>query len=144
MRFAIVVSRTNQSVSQGLLEGALRAFQNHRVKKNSLKILWVPGAFEIPLIAHKLAKSGKFNAVVCLGCVLQGETLHNRYISEAAAIGIARASLSSGVPITFGVLTPHTMEQARARSRQGSQNKGTEAAEAAIEMAELVKTAGIR
>lgn len=140
MRFAIVVSRFNKNITQRLLEGALTLFTQQGFHKNSLQVFWVPGAFEIPAFAMKLAKSKKFNAIVCLGCVLRGATRHNLYISEAATKGILYASLRTEVPITMGVLTPNTLKQALARSGKGSANKGTEAAEAAIEMAKLFKS----
>lgn len=141
MRFAIVVSRFNQHITQRLLKGALDSFRKHGFKPTSIPVLWVPGAFEIPLLAWKLAKSKKFNAIVCLGCVLQGETPHNRYIAESVAQGIQFAAITSGVPITFGVLTPNTLQQALKRSEKNSANKGSEAAEAAIEMAKILRGA---
>lgn len=134
MKFAIVVSRFNQDICQNLLEGALASFKKQGVGKENVKIVWVPGAFEIPLAALKLARTKKYAAIVALGCVLQGETDHNRYISEAAAQGILQVSLSTGVPVTFGVLTPRNRRQALARSGKNSANKGSEAAEAALEM----------
>lgn len=140
MQFAIVVSRFNQNITQRLLKGAQDAFQKQKIQPGSIKLFWVPGAFEIPTLALKLAKSKKFNAIVCLGCVLQGETLHNRYISESVTNGILYASLITGIPITFGILTPNNLKQAMARSGKNSANKGTEAAEAAIEMTHLIRT----
>lgn len=137
MKFAVVVSRFNQGITQRLLEGALSAFRKNRIEERSVRVVWVPGAFELPVTARKLASSGKYDAVVCLGCVLQGETPHQRYISAAVAYGITRSSLSTGIPITFGVLTPDTRKQALARSGSGSANKGLEAAEAAIEMGRI-------
>ncbi len=135
LKFAIVVSRFNQGVTQKLLEGAVRSFKQSRVPESGLKVVWVPGAFEIPLAAQRLAKTKKFCGIVCLGCVLKGETDHNRYLSQACADGIMRVMLETGVPVVFGVLTPNTMKQARARAEKNSANKGSEAALAAIEMA---------
>lgn len=116
----------------------MASVRSRGLNESSIRIVWVPGAFEIPFMALTLAQSKKYAAVVCLGCVLQGETSHNRYISESAATGIMLASLKTGVPITFGILTPNTMDQAMKRSDKGSANKGSEAMEAAIEMAETV------
>ena len=138
MKYAIVVSRFNQGVTQKLLEGSIRTFRNHKIGEDSLKIVWAPGAFELPLLALALAESRKYRAVVCLGCVIKGETSHNEHIARSAAQGILDASLLTGVPIAFGVLTPDNRRQALARSGNGSSNKGSEAAEAAIEMAETL------
>lgn len=137
-KFAIVVSRYNQGVTQRLLEGAIAVFKRNGVPWSAIEIVWVPGAYEIPLTALKLAQTRKFAAIVCLGCVLKGETMHNHYISEATAHGLMRVQLLTGVPTTFGVLTPNNMKQAMARAENNSANKGTEAAEAAFEMAELL------
>lgn len=133
MRFALVVSRFNQGVTQKLLDGAQRILKERRLPEP--EVHWVPGAYELAYAAHELAKTGRFDAIVALGCVLKGKTDHNRYISEAAAHGLLQASLATGVPITFGVLTPDTMKQAAERSGNNSANKGMEATEAAIEMA---------
>ncbi len=138
MKIAVAVSRFNQNITQRLLAGALKSAKLHRVKENSVRVVWVSGAFELPLAAQTLAQTKKYSAVVCLGCVLQGETAHNRYISESAASGIMSASLRTGVPITFGVLTPDNMNQALKRSEMNSANKGSEAMEAAIELAATV------
>lgn len=144
-RFAIVVSRFNQNITQRLLRGALNSFRKQGFDPAFIPVYWVPGAFEIPVLALKLAKgisypqSKKFDAIVCLGCVLQGKTPQNRYIAEAVAQGLQFASLTSGLPITFGILTPKTIQQAFKRSENNSANKGSEAAEAAIEMAKIMK-----
>ena len=137
MNYAVVVSRYNQNITDNLLRGALDTFKRHKVKPETVQTFWVPGAFEIPQAAMKLAKSKKFQAIVCLGCVLKGETDHNRFISEATASAIMRIGLETGVVTTFGVLTPNDMKQAVARSGKNSANKGMEAAEAAVEMVEL-------
>jgi 6,7-dimethyl-8-ribityllumazine synthase len=136
--FAIVVSRFNQSITQKLLNGALASLKKHHVPEKAVEVVWVPGAYEIPLMAQSLAKSKKFQAVICLGCVLKGQTPHNLYIAEAVANGIMNAALTTGIPITFGILTPNTYAQALARSGDNSANKGSEAAEAAFEMAQLL------
>lgn len=134
VKAAVVVSRFNQGITQSLLEGALRVFKRNNIPEASVKVVWVPGAFELPLAALKLARSKKYAAVVCLGCVIKGETDHNKYISEAAAQGIMNVSLQTGIPVAFGILTPDSLEQARARSGNGSANKGEESAEAVLEM----------
>ena len=139
MRLGIVVSRYNQNITQGLLEGALRTFKNHGIKFFPKDILWVPGAYEIPLAVKALALSKRYDALIALGCVLKGETSHNQYISEAAARGILEISLETMIPISFRILTPDTMRQALERSGKGSANKGTEAAEAAVEMARTLR-----
>lgn len=140
MRFAIVVSRFNQNITQALLEGALKALRDRGFPHASKDIFWVPGAFELPLIAKTLAQGGKYDAVIALGCVLKGKTSHNLYISQAAAMGLMQVSLESRIPVSFGVLTPDNLKQARERSGKGSANKGTEAAEAAVEMTELLRS----
>ena len=140
MRVAIVVSRYNQFITQGLLEGALGALRKRGFKPGPKDVIWVPGAFELPLAAKILAQSRRVDAVIALGCVLKGETLHNHYISEAAAHGLMRVSLETGIPVAFGVLTPNSIKQAKERSGIGAANKGTETARAAIEMARLLKT----
>lgn len=132
--FGIVVSRFNQGITQQLLDGALRAFKENRIPASDVRVVWVPGAFEIPLAAQRLASSKKFSAVIGLGCVLKGQTDHNRYISQACADGLMRVMLDTGVPVAFGVLTPDTLKQARERAGRDSANKGSEAAYAALEM----------
>ena len=129
---AIVVSRFNDLVTDRLLAGAIDTFRRHGVSDNRITVVRVPGAFEIPLPAKRLAESGKFNAVVCLGAVIQGETSHHEYINHPMASAIMQASLSSGVPVTFGVLTCSSMEQALDRAGGKAGNKGIEASLAAI------------
>jgi 6,7-dimethyl-8-ribityllumazine synthase len=136
-RFAIVVSRFNEAVTRGLLAGAQDALAEAGVPATGVTIVWVPGAFEIPVTALRLARSGEFAAVICLGCLIKGETLHFEYLAAAASTGIMEASLVAGVPMTFGVLTVLTDEQAEERARPGPGNKGHEAALAAVEMAAL-------
>ncbi len=139
MRVAVVVSRYNETITRALLEGALRTFRKHKVASAPKDIVWVPGAFEIPLAVQALARSRKYDAVIALGCVLKGETLHNHYISRSVAQALMDIGLETKIPVAFGVLTPNSLKQAKARSGKGSANKGEEAAEAAIEMAQTLK-----
>lgn len=132
-RIAIVVSRFNPDVTNGLLTGARACLAEHGIALAENDVLSAPGAFEIPLIAQTLAKSGQFDGVICLGCVIKGDTAHFEYISEAASSGLMAASLSTGVPLTFGILTTYTDEQAIVRSRDDDHNKGREAALACLE-----------
>lgn len=132
-RFAIVVSRFNEVVTSGLLRGALEYLEAKDITVPKEHIYAAPGAFEIPLIAQTLAKSGKFNGVICLGCVIKGDTAHFEYISQSASSGLMLASLASGVPLTFGILTTYTDEQAATRSRDDEHNKGREAAAACLD-----------
>ncbi|MEI8019511.1 MAG: 6,7-dimethyl-8-ribityllumazine synthase [Schlesneria sp.] len=138
IQVAIVVSRFNDLVTDRLLAGAIDTFRRHGVADNRITVVRVPGAFEIPLPAKRLAESGKFNAVVCLGAVIQGETSHHEYINHPMASAIMQASLSSGVPVTFGVLTCSSMEQALDRAGGKGGNKGIEASLAAIETINLL------
>ena len=138
-RFAIVVSRFNPEITDGLLIGAREALTEADVSDDDVAVVRVPGAFELPLTAQRLAESGRFDAVVCLGCLIKGDTMHFEYIAEAATRGIADVNLATGVPVTFGVLTTLTDEQAEVRSRPGPGNKGREAAQAAVEMATLLR-----
>ncbi len=137
-RFAIVVAEFNAEVTAGLLDGARQTLASARVSDADVAVVHVPGAFEIPLTAMRLAETGRFDAVICLGCLIKGETMHFEYIADAAAHGIMEASAVTGVPITFGVLTTLTDEQALARAGGGADNKGREAALAAIAMATLL------
>jgi 6,7-dimethyl-8-ribityllumazine synthase len=138
-RYAIVVSRFNDLVTRRLLEGALDTFRRHGASDDHLTVVWVPGSFELPFVADKLAKSKHYAAVCCLGAVIQGETSHHEYINHQMAGGIMRAGLDSGIPVLFGVLTCSSMEQALDRAGGKSGNKGTEAALAAIEMVNVLK-----
>lgn len=138
MKFAIVVSRFNEEVTSGLLAGAYDALAEAGVGRDEVTVFHVPGAFEIPLAAMHAAESGRFDAVICLGCLIKGDTMHFEYIAEAASNGIMRVALDTGVPIAFGVLTTLTDEQAEERARPGAGNKGREAARAAIDMARLI------
>ncbi|EDL58239.1 6,7-dimethyl-8-ribityllumazine synthase [Gimesia maris] len=138
--FAIVVSRWNELITRRLLEGALETFRRHGGAEENITVLWVPGSFELPLVADRLAKSGKYQAVCCLGAVIQGSTMHHDYINHQVAAGIMRSSQESGVPVLFGVLTCETMEQAMDRAGGKVGNKGGEAALAAIEMVNLLQS----
>jgi 6,7-dimethyl-8-ribityllumazine synthase len=138
-RFAIVVSRFNEEITDGLLRGAREVFSEASVRDEDLTIVRVPGAFEIPIAAQRLAESGDYDAIVCLGCLIKGDTMHFEYIAEAASHGIVQAAAATGIPMAFGVLTTMTEEQAVERSGTGPGNKGREAAAAAMEMATLFR-----
>jgi 6,7-dimethyl-8-ribityllumazine synthase len=138
-RFAIVVSRFNEEITEGLLQGARERLAEASVPDDDVTIIRVPGAFEIPIAAQRLGESGEYDAIICLGCLIKGDTMHFEYIAEAASHGIARAASATGVPMAFGVLTTLTEEQAVARSAAGPDNKGREAASAALEMAKLFR-----
>jgi 6,7-dimethyl-8-ribityllumazine synthase len=140
MKFAVVVSRFNEEVTEGLLLGTRQYLREQDVKLDEQDIFHAPGAFEIPLIAQTLARSGRYAGVICLGCVIKGDTAHFEFISLGAAVGIQQATLATGVPISFGVLTTYTDEQAVARSRPDAHNKGREAAAACLETARLLST----
>ena len=142
LKFAVVVSRFNEFISKKLLEGAQDALIRHDVTADNIDIAWVPGAFEIPLIAKKLAQSKKYNAVICLGAVIRGNTPHFEYIAAEVSKGIAAVNLETGIPTTFGVLTTENIEQAVERAGTKEGNKGFEAAMNAIEMANLIKDMG--
>jgi len=141
-RYAIVVSRFNELVTKRLLEGALATFKERGVRHDRLTVVWVPGAFELPLIADKLAKSKEYAAVCCLGAVVQGETTHHEYINHQTAAAIMRAGIESGIPVLFGLLTCSSMEQALDRAGGKTGNKGSDAALAAIEMVNVLKQLG--
>jgi 6,7-dimethyl-8-ribityllumazine synthase len=137
-RFAVAVSRFNEVVTSRLLEGAVAAFRRHGVSDRDVEVAWVPGAFELPLVARTLAGADRFDAVVCLGAVIRGETDHYRHVASQAAAGIQRVTLDTGVPCIFGVLTTDTLEQALNRAGGEHGNKGWEAATAAIEIVGLL------
>lgn len=137
-RFAIVVSRFNELVTERLLHGAIAAFARHGVAQVNLDVASVPGAVEIPVVASRLAASGRYGAVVTLGAVIRGATGHYEHVAAMVANGVAAAATSSGVPVIFGVLTTDTMEQALDRAGGKAGNKGAEAAVTAIEMADLM------
>jgi len=138
-RFAIVASRFNALVTEALWTGCRDAFVRHGVPEDRLDLVWVPGSFEIPLAARKLAESGRYAAVLCLGCVIRGETGHYDHVAGQATSGVMQAGLATGVPVIFGILTTETVEQALNRAGLKAGNKGADAALAAIEMVNLLK-----
>ena len=138
-RFAIVASKFNREVVDLLVAGALKSLGSHGIAKDAVDLAWVPGAFELPLIAQKLAGSKKYAAVICLGAVIRGDTDHYDYVCNAATDGILHANLATGVPVLFGVLTCDTDEQALDRAGGKAGNKGSDVALAAIEMVNLLK-----
>lgn len=137
-RVAVVVSKFNSFVTDRLQAGAVAALESSGVSPSDITVVRVPGAFEIPLAAQHAAETGRFDAVVCLGCVIRGETPHFDYIASAVAQGLTAAAAATGVPMTFGVLTTNSAEEALARAADGPVNKGHEAAIAALEMADVV------
>jgi 6,7-dimethyl-8-ribityllumazine synthase len=137
-RFAIVASRFNAMVTEALLSGCRDAMARHGVPEDRVDVAWVPGSFEIPLVARKLAEGGRYAAVICLGCVIRGETSHYDHVAGQAAAGVMQAALATGVPVIFGILTTETVEQALNRAGLKSGNKGADAALAAIEMVNLL------
>lgn len=138
-KFAVVVSRFNEFITNKLLGGCLDTLQRHETQEKNIDVIWSPGAFEIPLLAQKLAQSGQYAAVICLGAVIRGGTDHYQYVASEVSKGIAHATMASGVPCIFGVLTCDTVEQAIERAGTKSGNKGSDAALAAIEMANLLE-----
>ena len=136
-KFAIVISRFNEFISSKLLEGCLDTLIRHGAADHGQDVVWVPGAFEIPMVSLKLAKSKKYDAVICLGTVIRGATPHFEFVASEAAKGIAKASLDTGVPCVFGVITADNLEQAIERAGTKDGNKGRDAALSAIEMANL-------
>jgi 6,7-dimethyl-8-ribityllumazine synthase len=139
IRFGIVVSRFNDFINKRLLDGALDGLARHGAEEGMVTVVRVPGSFEIPLMAKKLAGSGKYDAVICLGAVIRGATPHFEYISAEVTKGIAQVALESGVPVSFGILTTDSIEQAIERAGTKSGNKGWDAALAAIEMVNVLK-----
>ena len=139
LRFAIIVSRWNAFITERLYEGTLDTLKRHGADTDTVDVVRVPGTFEIPLIAQNLAQSGRYDAVICLGCLIRGSTAHFEYIAGECTKGIGQAMMQSGVPVTFGVLTTDTIEQAIERAGTKAGNKGAEAAGAAIEMAQLMR-----
>jgi 6,7-dimethyl-8-ribityllumazine synthase len=137
-RFAIVAARFNALVTEALWTGCRDAFLRHGVTEDRLDLVWVPGSFEIPLVARKLAGSSRYAAVICLGCVIRGETGHYDLVAAQAATGVLQAGLATGVPVIFGILTTDTVEQALNRAGLKSGNKGADAALVAIEMVNLL------
>jgi len=139
LRFAIVISRFNEVITTRLLDGAKDAFQRHGVDEASVDIAWTPGAFEIPMVAKKLALTGRYNAIICLGAVIRGGTPHFEYVASEVNKGIAMVSLETGVPVIQGVITADTLEQAIERAGAKEGNRGFAAAVGGIEMANLTK-----
>ncbi len=139
LKFAIVVSRFNSLVTQRLLDGALDALRRHEVDENAITIAWTPGSFELPLVAQKFAKSGKYDAVICLGCIIRGDTPHFEYVASETAKGIAQVMLETGLPVIFGVVTSDNLEQALERAGAKAGNRGFDAAMTAMEMANLLR-----
>lgn len=139
IKIGIVASRFNEFITSKLLAGALDGLKRHEAKEEDIHVAWVPGAFEIPLIASKMAKSGKYDAVICLGAVIRGSTSHYDYVCSEVSKGIASVSLQSGVPVMFGVLTTENIEQAIERAGTKAGNKGFDCAVSAIEMVNLLR-----
>ena len=142
IKVGIVVARFNEFITSKLLSGAMDGLLRHNVKEEDIQVAWVPGAFEIPLIASKMAKSGKYDAVICLGAVIRGSTSHYDYVCNEVSKGIAAVSLETGIPVMFGVLTTENIEQAIERAGSKAGNKGSECAEGAIERVNLIREMG--
>ena len=138
-KFCIVISRFNEFIGSKLLAGAIDELVRHGIKEETIDVVWTPGAFEIPIIAKKAAKTGKYNAIISLGAVIKGSTDHYDFVAAEVSKGIAQVSLETEVPVIFGVLTTDNLEQAIERAGTKAGNKGSEAAKAAIEMANLTK-----
>jgi 6,7-dimethyl-8-ribityllumazine synthase len=136
-KFAIVVARFNSFISKQLLDGAMDCLTRHDADKNAVDTVWVPGSFEIPMAAKKLAESGNYDAVICLGALIRGSTPHFDYIAAEATKGIAQVALDTGIPVTYGVITADTLEQAIERGGTKAGNKGWDATQSAIEMVNL-------
>jgi 6,7-dimethyl-8-ribityllumazine synthase len=137
-RFAIVVSRYNESITERLLAGALETFASHGLPPEAVDVAWVPGAFEIPLVAARLAASRRYAGVVCLGAVIRGETTHDQHINRSVSNELAALAVRTGVPVLFGLLTCDTLEQAIHRAGGNVGNKGSDCAQAALQMADLL------
>ena len=141
-KFCIVVSRFNEFIGGKLLSGAVDELKRHGVEDSNIDVVWCPGAFEIPLIAKKCAKTGKYSAIITLGAVIKGSTSHYDYVCAEVSKGVATVSLETNIPVIFGILTTENLEQAIERAGTKSGNKGADAAKSAIEMANLVKAIG--
>lgn len=139
LKFGVVVSRFNEFITARLLEGTEDALVRHGAKGEDIEVVRVPGSFEIPLLARKLAASGRYDAIICLGTVIRGATPHFEYVAAEVSKGIAQVSLDTGVPVAFGIITADTIEQAVERAGSKSGNKGWDAALSAIEMARVIK-----
>jgi len=138
-RFAIVVARWNEAITRKLLDGAVTTLVQHGVADEAIEVAWVPGSFEIPLVAQRMAASGNYAAVLCLGAVIRGQTSHDQHINRAVSLAMNQIALATNVPVLFGVLTCETMEQAIHRAGGNVGNKGAECAEAALHMVGLLK-----
>lgn len=138
VRYAVVVAKFNSLITKGLLEGAMEVFEHHGVPRSDVDVVWVPGAFEMPVVAKGMANSGKYGAVVCIGAIIRGATTHYDAVVSAATSGVLNASVNTGVPVVFGVLTTDDLEQALDRTGGKVGNKGGEAALTAVEMASLM------
>ena len=139
IKVGIIAARFNEFITSKLLSGALDTLKRHAVKDNDIDVAWVPGAFEIPLAASKMTGTGKYDAVICLGAVIRGNTTHYDYVCSEVSKGISQVSLSSGVPVMFGVLTTENIQQAVERAGTKAGNKGADCAESAIEMVNLLR-----
>lgn len=139
LKFGVVISRFNEFITARLLEGAQDALARHGVREDDIEIAWTPGSFELPLIAKKMAATGKYSAIICLGAVIRGGTPHFEYIAAEVAKGIANVSLETGLPVIYGVVTADTLEQAIERAGTKMGNAGFQAAVSAIEMANLMR-----
>lgn len=139
LRVAIAVSRFNQHITSRLLQGAWEALRRCGIADAAVDVAWAPGAYDLPVIAQALARTGRYDAIVCLGCVIRGETTHDRYVAMGAALGVNRVALDASLPVMFGVLTTETLAQAEARSGGDHGNKGEDAALAAVEMANTLR-----
>ena len=142
IKIGIVVARFNEFITAKLLSGAMDGLVRHEVKEEDIDVAWVPGAFEIPLIASKMAGSGRYDAVICLGAVIRGSTTHYDYVCNEVSKGIAAVAMQSGIPVMFGVLTTENIEQAIERAGSKAGNKGYECALGAIEMVNLIREIG--
>lgn len=139
IKVGIVAARFNEFIVSKLLSGTLDGLQRHNVEESDISVSWVPGAFEIPLIAKKMAESGKYDAVICLGAVIRGSTTHYDYVCSEVSKGVAQISLSTGIPVLFGVVTTENIEQAIERAGTKAGNKGYDCALSAIEMVNLIR-----
>jgi 6,7-dimethyl-8-ribityllumazine synthase len=137
-KFAIVVSRFNEFISKSLLSGAIDALKRHEAEEENIDVAWVPGSFEIPMLAKKMASSNNYDAIICLGAVIRGNTPHFDYVAAEVSKGIAKVGYETGVPIAFGIITADTLEQAVDRAGAKAGNKGWQAALSAIEMVNLI------
>jgi 6,7-dimethyl-8-ribityllumazine synthase len=142
LKFGVIVSRFNEFITGKLLEGAKDALLRHGVNQGDIEITWTPGSFEIPLVAKKLADTKKYDAIICLGAVVRGGTPHFEYVAAEVTKGIAKVSLDCGLPVTYGIITADTLEQAIERAGTKAGNRGFDAAADAIEMANLLKNVG--